>query len=83
MLQLYTSDYCQYCKKVEAHMKELGIEYERMNVGENPSYREAVIHRGGKMQIPFLVDEEKGAAMYESDDIIAYLDKTYGYAEET
>jgi len=29
---------------------------------------------GEKNQVPFLVDTEKNAKMYESDDIIQYLD---------
>ena len=83
MLQLYTSDYCQYCKKVEAHMHTLGLEYQRMNVGENPTHRDAVLRIGGKMQIPFLVDEEEGVHLYESDAIITYLTQHYDHTEET
>jgi glutathione S-transferase len=33
---------------------------------------------GGQAQVPFLVDQEKGVMMYESGDIVKYLDETYG-----
>ncbi len=31
----------------------------------------------GKVQVPYLIDANTGAAMYESDAILAYLDRTY------
>ncbi|HKY92941.1 MAG TPA: glutathione S-transferase N-terminal domain-containing protein [Nevskiaceae bacterium] len=32
----------------------------------------------GRVQVPYLVDPNTGAAMYESAEILAYLDRTYG-----
>jgi glutathione S-transferase len=32
----------------------------------------------GKVQVPYLIDPNTGVAMYESRDILRYLDKTYG-----
>ena len=83
MIQLYTSDYCPHCKKVEAYLTEQGFEYEHLNVGQNPAYRETVVKLGGKMQIPFLVDQELGISLYESDDIIAYLKQQYEKKTQT
>lgn len=83
MIQLYTSNYCPYCKKVEAYLKEQGFEYERLNVGENTAYRDAVVKLGGKMQIPFLVDQERNVSLYESEDIIAYLKEQYEKRTQT
>lgn len=31
----------------------------------------------GQVQVPYLIDANTGAAMYESEDILRYLDKTY------
>lgn len=31
----------------------------------------------GKVQVPYLIDANTGTAMYESGDILAYLDRTY------
>lgn len=33
---------------------------------------------GGKKREPFLFDSDHDVKMYESDDIVAYLRKTYG-----
>jgi glutathione S-transferase len=32
----------------------------------------------GRVQLPYLIDPNTGVAMYESADIVAYLDATYG-----
>ena len=72
MFLLYTSPICPYCRKVEAVLHERGIPYEERNV-VNPTYRDELIEKGGRMQVPFFVDTERDVAMYESDDIIAYV----------
>ena len=46
-----------------------------------PTYRLRVMELGGKQQFPYMVDPNTGVAMYESDDIIAYLFKAYGVGE--
>ena len=49
-----------------------------------PCPKDAVRHRAavqaasGKQQFPFLVDENTGRAMHESDAIVRYLYETYG-----
>ena len=39
--------------------------------------RKALLARSGHVQVPYLVDPNTGVEMYESKDIIAYLEKTY------
>lgn len=41
------------------------------------SRREAVLAQYGRVQVPFLLDPNQGVEMYESADIVAYLDRTY------
>lgn len=43
--------------------------------------REALLERTGKVQVPYLVDPNTGTEMFESDDIIGYLNKTYGVTQ--
>ncbi len=52
----------------------------KYGVTEGSRYRPTVIEMdgGGKAAFPFLVDENTGVKMYESDKIVAYLWKTYG-----
>ncbi|MGH8504743.1 MAG: glutathione S-transferase N-terminal domain-containing protein [Stenotrophobium sp.] len=44
-------------------------------VGRN---RIVLEQRTGRVQVPYLIDPNSGVEMYESADIIAYLEKTYG-----
>lgn len=39
--------------------------------------REALLARTGKVQVPYLIDPNTGTEMFESQDILAYLDRTY------
>ena len=56
---------------------------ERMGVRhDTPSEnRQALAERAGKVMVPYLVDPNTGAAMFQSADIRRYLMNTYGRAE--
>ena len=43
----------------------------------NPGTHEQLRTLGGEDRIPFLVDNQRGEAIYESDDIVDYLDEHY------
>ncbi len=47
-----------------------------MYVGDE-AVKEELIERGGEKKVPFLVDDEQGVELYESDDIIAHLKEKY------
>jgi hypothetical protein len=42
-----------------------------------PAHKAELGARGGKIQVPFLVDTKRGVQMYESEDIISYLAENY------
>ncbi len=56
---------------------ELGIEIDEQNIADE-GVIDALIAHGGKQQVPYLVDAECNVAMYESADIVEYLDKRFG-----
>lgn len=72
MLKLYTYGYCPYCDKVRDAFAEMGIDYEEVDAERGTPGSLELMELGGKQQVPFLVDEEQGIFMYESDDIITY-----------
>lgn len=76
MLTLYTKTGCPYCHRVLDVAKELGIVFEEKNIA-NDAVAAELIKRGGKRQVPYLVDSEKGIEMYESGDIDVYLREHY------
>ncbi|MFA6414809.1 MAG: glutathione S-transferase N-terminal domain-containing protein [Candidatus Paceibacterota bacterium] len=76
MIILYVKTGCPFCHKVLAAAAEPGVQFEEKNIADDAVARELVA-RGGKRQVPYLVDDERGVEMYESDDIVAYLRETY------
>jgi glutathione S-transferase len=78
MLELYQFEHCPYCAKVRAALTELELDYVIRNVPKGSEKRSFLRALGGKEQVPFLVDQERNVMMYESDDIIAYVQEHYG-----
>lgn len=84
MLELYQAEGCPYCVKVQSTLTELGLSYiihnPRTARGDNRNEQayEDLISIGGKDQIPFLVDTDRGESLYESEDIVDYLEQDYG-----
>ena len=78
MLIIYTKSTCPFCHKVIGFLNDRGIDFKERDVYESEHYMEELLQSGGKRQIPYLVDTERGIVMYESDDIIQYVQDTYG-----
>lgn len=76
MLTLYVKTGCPYCARVLNTGEELGIEFEEKNIADGDVAAE-LIARGGKRQVPYLVDSERNIEMYESADIDEYLREQY------
>lgn len=77
MLILYDKSTCPFCHKVLRFTERANIKLEIRDIYSDPKIMEDLIARGGKRQVPYLVDEEKNVEMYESEDIIEYLQNTY------
>lgn len=71
--ELYYKPTCPFCIKVLDYMKGKGIEIPLHDISAEAGAREHLIEVGGKAQVPCLFID--GEAMYESGDIIAYLDE--------
>ncbi len=79
-LTLYNMEGSPYCRKVREALSELDLEYIVRNVPKGSPKRAELGKRGGKVQVPYLIDPNSKVEMYESDDIVAYLEKQYGAA---
>jgi len=83
MLELYQAEGCGYSAKVREMLTELGVTYvihnPRSAAGEtrNEQTHDQLRTLGGQDQIPFLVDHERDVTMYESEDIVEYLQEHY------
>ena len=78
-IELYTLRGCPYCAKVKDKLAELGLDYEEHRVPRRHSKRETVKAVSGQTGVPVLIDHEHDVdGMPESDDIVAFLEQTYG-----
>lgn len=55
----------------------LGIALTTHDIDESDAALQELLEKGGKKQVPFLVDSEKNISMYESSDIIDHLRDNY------
>ncbi len=78
-LELYGFEASPFCRLVREELCELELPYRLRNVAKGSPRREALAARTGKIQVPFLVDPnpDREVALFESADIIAYLERTY------
>ncbi len=77
MLILYYRPTCQFCQKVLAAGTALGVSFELKDISDEQNLHE-LIEKGGKRQVPFLIDTETTTELYESEAIIAYLEEKNG-----
>ncbi len=76
---IYEFEGCPYCRVAREAISQSGVAVLiRPCPKGGKRFRPAVRALGGKAQFPYMVDENTGAAFYESEDIAAYLHKTYG-----
>ena len=73
MITLFTRQYCPYCDKVKTRIEELAIPYTEKGIDLEENLGE-LLEKGGKRQVPYLIDDEHGVSMYESDSIVSYLE---------
>lgn len=76
-LELYGYEGSPYCRIVREALCELELGYRLHNVPRQSPGRRAFEMRSGKMQVPFLVDDNTGTRLFESAEIVDYLYDVY------
>jgi glutathione S-transferase len=76
-LELWSFEASPFCRIVREALCALEIPYLLHNVAKGSPSRGAFVARSGKMQVPYLVDPNARTEMFESADIVAYLEATY------
>lgn len=77
LLEIYSIEGSPYCRIVREKLCELEISYLLHNVGAGSPSREAFVKLSGKMMVPYLIDPNTDTAMFESAEIVRYLEETY------
>jgi glutathione S-transferase len=76
-LELWSFEASPYSRLAREALCELELPYVLHNVARRSARREEFVARAGKMQVPYLVDPNTGREMFESADIVRYLNDTY------
>ncbi len=77
MLTLYYKASCPFCQRVLGEAENMGVQMNLKDIASDEALVDELIEKGGKRMVPYLVDEDRGVQMYESGDIIAYLEEHY------
>lgn len=78
LLELWSFESSPYSRRAREVLCELEIPYVLHNLGRGSVRRPALLARAGKIQVPYLEDPNTGIKMFESRDIVRYLERTYG-----
>ena len=77
---LYQFVGCPFCIKVRRAMRRLNLPLELRDAGQGSPHRQELLEQGGRVKAPCLrIDKADGGSvwMYESSDIIAYLNDEF------
>ena len=76
-LSLYQLRACPFCVKTRRAIHALGVDIEMRDINKDSQYREQLQQGGGQIKVPCLRIEDSNNVrwMYESDEIIAYLNQ--------
>ncbi|MFS0826216.1 glutaredoxin family protein [Pseudomonas phoenicis] len=79
-LALYQFHACPFCVKTRRALHRLNVPVSLRDAKHDPQHREALLEGGGRVKVPCLRIEEGNEVrwMYESNDIIAYLERRFG-----
>ncbi len=76
-MSLYQFEACPFCVKVRRSMKRNALNIELRDAKNDDAHRTTLQNEGGRVKVPCLrIEKEDGSVqwMYESNDIIAYLE---------
>ena len=76
-LELWSFEASPFCRIVRETLSSLELPYRLHNVAKGSARRAAFVERSGRMLVPYLADPNTGVEMFESADIVTYLERTY------
>jgi len=78
VLELWGYESAPPVRLVRETLCELELPYKSITVARGSIKSQELKDTAGKFQVPYLVDPNTGVSMFESADICAYLEETYG-----
>lgn len=82
-MAIYEYRGCPFCMRTRRALRRLNLHIELRDTLKNPEHKKTLLEQGGKEQVPCLRytdDDGKEKWMYESLDIINFLEEKYANA---
>jgi glutaredoxin 3 len=54
-IRMYTTEWCGYCVRAEALLRGKGLPYEKVDVGDDPVFRQKLVELTGGFTVPQIV----------------------------
>lgn len=72
-VMVYTTSTCPWCSKLKSFLKEEGISFTEVNVGEDPEAARRMVKLTGQRSVPVTTIDEQIIIGYDPDGIRAAL----------
>mmetsp|Transcript_9060 Transcript_9060/g.15567 ORF Transcript_9060/g.15567 Transcript_9060/m.15567 type:complete len:350 (-) Transcript_9060:80-1129(-) len=76
-LQVWSYEASPFCKVVRETLVELELPHLMISCARGSPKRQQLFEEKGLFQVPYLIDPNTGVEMFESAEIVEYLEKTY------
>ena len=63
-IEVYTTRWCGYCVRAKALLERRGLEYDEVNLDEDPAFRQTVFDATGGWTVPQIVIDGKPIGGY-------------------
>lgn len=62
-VKLFSADWCGYCKMAKAYLSEKGIDFEEVNVDQDPAAAAWIVEKTGQRGVPVLLFADKDVVL--------------------
>jgi glutathione S-transferase len=69
-----------FVRPVRETLSSLGLRHTLINCARGSANRDAMFRKTGRFQVPYLEDPNTGVCMYESGEMVKYLNAAYSVA---
>ncbi|HTR33525.1 MAG TPA: glutaredoxin domain-containing protein [Gaiellaceae bacterium] len=64
-IRMYTTDWCGYCVRARALLSSRGLEFEEIDLGDDPGFRASLNELTGGWTVPQILIDERPIGGYE------------------
>ena len=80
-IELWAYECSPFVRPVKEKLSSLGLPHKIVSCSRGSRNRDRMVEKTGRFQVPYMVDENTGIEMYESAEIVQYLESCYTVKE--